>query len=150
MNSSDAGHGFFGRRLLFRLRRDDMPGSHHCVDRPEDTVEHMVEVPRMGGAPPCHPRGDRRRRPVASGLGRAHGAGRCGGVGSRHLLLRSSYASEGDAARAGAACYRLTPPPSPDETPGASDIARRSPATVGTGVRWPRSGSLTVRSGPSP
>ena len=37
------GHGCF-ERFLFRIRRDDKPGCHHCVDRPEGTVEHTVEV----------------------------------------------------------------------------------------------------------
>ena len=37
------GHGCFGT-FLFGIRRDDKPSCHHCVDRPEDTVEHTVEV----------------------------------------------------------------------------------------------------------
>ena len=37
------GHGCFGR-FLFRIKREETPGCHHCVDRPEDTVEHTVEV----------------------------------------------------------------------------------------------------------
>ena len=31
-------------RFLFRIRWDDTPGCHHCVERPKDTVEHTVEV----------------------------------------------------------------------------------------------------------
>ena len=37
------GHGSFGR-YLFLIRRDDIPGCPHCVDRPEDMVEHILEV----------------------------------------------------------------------------------------------------------
>ena len=37
------GHGSFGR-FLCRIGREETPGCHHCVDRPEDTVEHTVEV----------------------------------------------------------------------------------------------------------
>ncbi|XP_050562634.1 uncharacterized protein LOC126912767 [Spodoptera frugiperda] len=37
------GHGSFGR-FLFRIRREETPGCRHCVDHPEDTVEHTVAV----------------------------------------------------------------------------------------------------------
>ena len=37
------GHGCFGK-YMFRIRREDTPGCVHCEDRPEDTVEHTVEV----------------------------------------------------------------------------------------------------------
>ena len=37
------GHGSFGR-FLHIIRREETPGCHHCQDRPEDTVEHTVEV----------------------------------------------------------------------------------------------------------
>ena len=67
--------------------------------------------------------GYRRRRPIAPGPGGGHGAGRPGGVGS-------SNASEGGAeAFARAVCCRPTPPLSPEDTPGASDVTRRTPAT---------------------
>ena len=36
-----SGHGSFWK-FLFRIRRDDTPGCHHCVDRPEDTVENIA------------------------------------------------------------------------------------------------------------
>ena len=43
-------------------------------------------------------------------------------MGSRHLLLRSSYVSEGrGGAQTGAACFRLTPP-----TDDASNVRRRA------------------------
>ena len=56
---------------------------------------HGRGVPRLGGATPGPCRDDRRRRHLARGPVGGHGAGRSGGVGSRHLLLRSSDASEG-------------------------------------------------------
>ena len=66
---------------------------------------------------------------------------RPGGVGSRHLLLRSSDASEGGGkAFAGAVSCRPTPPAPPKEAPAATDVARRSPATVGVGLRVASSG----------
>ncbi|CAK1585034.1 unnamed protein product [Parnassius mnemosyne] len=37
------GHGVFGR-FLHRIGREETPGCSHCEDRPEDTVEHTVEV----------------------------------------------------------------------------------------------------------
>ncbi|KAJ8716603.1 hypothetical protein PYW07_003230 [Mythimna separata] len=37
------GHGKFGR-FLHRIKQERTPGCRHCVDRPEDTVEHTVEV----------------------------------------------------------------------------------------------------------
>ncbi|CAK1598932.1 unnamed protein product [Parnassius mnemosyne] len=37
------GHGVFGR-FLHRIGREETPGCYHCEDRPEDTVEHTVEV----------------------------------------------------------------------------------------------------------
>ena len=37
------GHGVFGR-FLHRIGREETPGCFHCEDRPEDTVEHTVEV----------------------------------------------------------------------------------------------------------
>ena len=36
------GHGCFGRYLCL-MRKEETPGCHHCVDRPEDTVEHTVQ-----------------------------------------------------------------------------------------------------------
>ncbi|KAJ8706530.1 hypothetical protein PYW07_012608 [Mythimna separata] len=35
--------GKFGR-FLHRIKQERTPGCRHCVDRPEDTVEHTVEV----------------------------------------------------------------------------------------------------------
>ena len=32
------GHGCFGR-FLYQIRDSDSPGCHHCVERPENTVE---------------------------------------------------------------------------------------------------------------
>ena len=37
------GHGKFGK-FLYRIRAVESPGCHHCVDSPENTVEHTVEV----------------------------------------------------------------------------------------------------------
>ncbi|CAK1579775.1 unnamed protein product [Parnassius mnemosyne] len=37
------GHGVFGR-FLYRIGREETAGCSHCEDRPEDTVEHTVEV----------------------------------------------------------------------------------------------------------
>ena len=103
---------------------------------------HGGGVPCLGGAPPCPRGGDRRRRPLAPRTGRSHGARRPGGVGGRHLLLRSSDASEGGGgAFAGAPCCRLTLSSPPyEETPGPTDVAGRSPATVGAGLRAVSSG----------
>ena len=57
---------------------------------------------RRDDTPGCH---------YAPGPDGSHGAGKPGGMGSRHLL-RSSDASEGGGgARAGAVCYRHTSPP---------------------------------------
>ena len=89
----------------------------------------IFRVLRLGGAPPCPRRVDRRWRPLPSGPGGSHGVGRPRGMGSRHLHLRSSDACEG-LGEAFANCCRPTPAP-PEETPGATDVARRSPATVG-------------------
>ncbi|KAJ8714348.1 hypothetical protein PYW07_002573 [Mythimna separata] len=36
-------HGKFGR-FLHRIKEESTPACHYCVDRPEDTVEHRVEV----------------------------------------------------------------------------------------------------------
>ena len=55
---------------------------------------HCAGLLRLGGATPCPRSGDRRRRPLASGPGSIHGPER-DGMGRRHLLLRSSHASEG-------------------------------------------------------
>ena len=85
--------------------------------RPEDTVEHTVEV--------CPVLAQHRRilmeaislsRPA---LVEAMVRGRRGGIGKRYLL-RSSHASEVEGGvRAGAACFRHTPLPPPEETSGA-------------------------------
>ena len=63
-----------------RARRDDMPGCHHCVDRPQDTVEvypawaehHRIVLEATGGDN------------LSSGLSRSHNAGWPGGVRRRH------------------------------------------------------------------
>ena len=56
--------------------------------------------------------------------------------GKPSAFLRSSNASKrGGRAPAGVVSFLLTPPPLQDETPGATYIVRRSPATVGAGLR---------------
>ena len=80
------------------------------VNRSEDTVEVCPAwAEAIGG-------GDLSCPTLAAAMVR-------GGVGSRHLLLRSSYASRGGGgARVGVASLRFTPLSPPDETPGASDV----------------------------
>ncbi|KAJ8725034.1 hypothetical protein PYW07_015992 [Mythimna separata] len=43
MTQALTGHGKFGR-FLHRIKEERTPGRRHCVDHPEDTVEHRVEV----------------------------------------------------------------------------------------------------------
>ena len=112
----------------------DFPRHHHV---PPDAGPHQTRYAQAAlcGTPRGHDGAYDRSVPrlgvlleviVSGGPGGGNGAGRPGGVGSRHFLLESSDASEGGGgARAGAACYRLTSPPSPEVTPGASDF--RSP-----------------------
>ena len=98
-------------------------------------------MPRLGGAPlgvfVKAIGGGHLPRPA---LVDAIGAGRPGGVGSRYLLRNSDASEEGGEARPGVACFRHTPPLPPEETPGASEFTRRSPATVGAGLRVVSSG----------
>ena len=115
------------------LRRS--PGGHSRA--------YGAGLPRLGGAPTC-PHGGDRRRPLAPSTGRGHAAGR-DGVGSGRLLLRSSHAREGGGGPRERE-DKVLPPPHPRWwTPTASDVARRSPATVGAGMRAASKGQLAVR-----
>ena len=90
----------------FRFARDDAPVCHHYVDHPEGTVKHNW---------PCPSGGDRRQRRLP-GPGPDHVA-EWGSIRLRHLLLRSSTASEGGGgAWMRDAILHLTLPPSPEET----------------------------------
>ena len=134
---------------MFRTQRDDRryaQVSPLCGPSRGHGRGYAGGMPRLGGIPPCRPGGNRPRRPLAPVLGRGHCAVRHGCVESHHLLLRSNYESKGGGgAQAGAACYRLTCWPPPDETPGAADVARLPPAIIGAGGEY-----LAVRSGPGP
>ena len=121
------GHGYF-RRFLNRIRRDETSRCHHCVDLPEDTVGHTVEV--------CPTWAEHRRVLQEATGGDGAGGGR-GGMGNRHFLLRSSNASEGGGvAETGVdSNFRLpTPLPPEFEWPPSASM-RRSSATVGAGLR---------------
>jgi hypothetical protein len=70
------GHGKFGR-FLHRIREEPTPGCRHCVARPEDTVEHTVEV--------C-PAWEEHRRVLVGEIG--------GGDLSRRALVEAMVRSE--------------------------------------------------------
>lgn len=70
------GHGKFGW-FLHRIRAEETPGCHHCMARPEDTVEHTVEV--------C-PAWDEHRRVLVGVIG--------GGDLSRRALVEAMVRSE--------------------------------------------------------
>ena len=53
-------------------------------------------VSRSGGAPPCPRGGDGRRRPLAPGTGRGHGAGKLGGLGGAISSHRRRGLADGE------------------------------------------------------
>ena len=129
------------------MGKEETPG---CQDRPKlrrspggHSRAYGARLPSLGRAPTC-PHGGDRRRPLAPGIGFSHAAER-DGVGSGRHLLRGSNAREGG----GGPRERedsVLPPPQPQWcTPTASDVARRSPATVGAGMRTASKGQLAVR-----
>ena len=111
------------------------------MDGPEDTVEHAVEV--------C-PAWAEHRRVLLKAIG--------GGDLSRPALVEAMVrgglevweavtsceavvlAKEVAEHERELLCFRFILPPLPEETPDASEVPRRSPATVGTGLRTVSSG----------
>ena len=74
-------------RLLWQVRVPDSAGrnapvSPLCGSPGGHSGLYSAVVPRLGGAPPCPPGSHWRRRHLASGTSRGHGAGGRGGMGS--------------------------------------------------------------------